>query len=145
MANKTTANDGDVDAFLAGITDEQRRRDAIALTGLMREVTGQPAVLWGPAIVGFGTYHYRYPTGREGDIPAVSFSPRKSQTTLYPLGDLAEYAELLERVGPHTLGKGCLYIKRVDQADQAALRGIIAQSYRKATTLNSSPAEHDLG
>lgn len=133
MANKTTANDGDVEAFLTGITDDQRRRDAIALTELMREVTGQPAVLWGTAIVGFGTYHYRYETGREGDIPAVSFSPRKAQTTLYPLGALADYADLLTRVGQHTLGKGCLYIKRIDQADPEALREIIARSYRNAT------------
>src|SRR5690242_13535005 len=134
MANKTTANDGDVDAFLAGITDERRRQEAITLTELMREVTGQPAVLWGTAIVGFGTYHYRYETGREGDIPAVSFSPRKAQTTLYPLGPLEDYAEQLARLGPHTLGKGCLYVKRLDQADPDALREIIAQSYRAATT-----------
>lgn len=134
MANQTTANDGNVDAFLAGIPDDQRRRDAITLTDLMREITGQPAVLWGPAIVGFGTHHYRYPTGREGDIPAISFSPRKAQTTLYPFGGLEEYAEQLARLGPHTLGKGCLYLKRVDQADPEALREIIARSYHLGTT-----------
>jgi hypothetical protein len=133
MANKTTANDGDVDAFLAGIADDQRRQDAIALTELMRAVTGQPAVLWGTAIVGFGTHHYRYETGREGDIPAISFSPRKAQTTLYPVGLLDDYADQLSRLGPHTVSKGCLYIKRIDQVDPVALREIVAQSYRTAT------------
>ena len=134
MANKTTATDGDVGAFLAGIADEQRRRDAISLAGLMREVTGQPAVLWGSAIVGFGAFHYRYPTGREGDAPAVAFSPRKAQTVLYLSGGMEQYADLLDRLGPHTTGKACLYVKRVDQADATALREIITLSYRLATT-----------
>jgi hypothetical protein len=128
-ANKTTATEGDVDAFLTGINDEQRRRDALALTGIMREVTGQPAVLWGSAIVGFGNHHYRYETGREGDMPAISFSPRKAQTVLYLSGMMEQYADLLDRLGPHKTGKACLYVKRVDQTDAGALREIVARSY----------------
>ena len=128
-ANKTTATGGDVDAFLDGIGDEQRRRDAILLAGLMREVTGQPAVLWGSAIVGFGSLHYRYATGREGDVPLVGFSPRKAQTVLYLSGGMDDYADLLARLGPHTTGKSCLYVKRVDRVDAGALREIIARSY----------------
>jgi hypothetical protein len=133
-ANKTTATEGDVGAFLEGIGDDQRRRDATLLAELMHEVTGEPAVLWGPSIVGFGAFHYRYETGREGDAPAISFSPRKAQTVLYLSGEMAQYEDLLGRLGPHTTGKACLYVKRVDRTDAAALRDIIALSYRLGTT-----------
>ena len=132
-SNKTIATDGDVGAFIAGVADDQRRRDAELLLGLMREVTGQPPVLWGTSIIGFGSRHYRYPSGREGDIAAVSFSPRKAQTVLYLTGALDGYEELLARLGQYQGGKGCLYLKRVDQADTEALRGIVARSYRTAT------------
>lgn len=132
-SNKTIATDGDVGAFIDGVADDQRRRDAELLLGLMREVTGQPPVLWGTSIIGFGSRHYRYPSGREGDIAAVSFSPRKAQTVLYLTGALDEYEELLARLGPYRAGKGCLYLKRVDQADTEALRDIVARSYRTAT------------
>lgn len=131
-ANKTTATDGDVGAFLAGIGDDQRRRDAALLVELMAEVTGEPAVMWGSSIVGFGSRHYRYASGREGDVAAVSFSPRASQTTLYLSGVMEQYAGPLERLGPHKTGKGCLYLKRVDQADAGALREIITLSHRSA-------------
>jgi len=124
-SNKTIATDG--------VADDQRRRDAELLLGLMREVTGQPPVLWGTSIIGFGSRHYRYPSGREGDIAAVSFSPRKAQTVLYLTGAPDEYEELLARLGPYWAGKGCLYLKRVDQADTEALRDIVARSYRTAT------------
>jgi hypothetical protein len=132
-ANKTRATGGDVGAFVAGIGDDQRRRDAELLVEMMREVTGEPAVLWGPSIVGFGSRHYRYASGREGDVAPISFSPRAAQTTLYLSGPLEEYASLLARLGPHKLGKGCLYLKRVDRADAGALREIIALSYRLGT------------
>jgi hypothetical protein len=132
-ANKTTATEGDVGAFLEGIGDDQRRRDATLLAELMHEVTGEPAVLWGPSIVGFGAFHYRYETGREGDAPAISFSPRKAQTVLYLAGPMEQYAEPLGRLGPHKMGKACLYVKRVDQADPTALRDIIALSHRLGT------------
>jgi len=132
-ANKTTATDGDVGAFLDGIGNDQRRRDAKALVELMGEVTGQPAVLWGPSIVGFGSHHYRYDSGREGDMPSVGFAPRAAQTVLYLPGGMDQYAHLLKRLGQHTTGKGCLYLKRVDQADAAALRELIALAYRLGT------------
>ncbi len=132
--NKTTATAGDVGAFLAGIADDQRRRDAASLVEIMREVTGEPAVMWGSSIVGFGSHHYRYASGREGDVAAISFSPRAAQTTLYLFGAMEEYADLLERLGPHKAGKSCLHLKRVDQADPEALREIIARSYRTAAS-----------
>jgi Domain of unknown function (DU1801) len=132
-SNKTTATDGDVGAFLDAVVDEQRRSDARLLVGLMGEVTGQPAVMWGSSIVGFGSRHYRYSSGWEGDTPAVGFSPRKAQTVLYLTGGMDGYQDLLARLGPHQTGKGCLYLKRVDRADAAALRDIVARSYRAAT------------
>jgi Domain of unknown function (DU1801) len=131
-ANKTRPTGDDVEAFVGSIADEQRRRDAQALLALMAEVTGEPAVLWGSSIVGFGSVHYRYATGREGDVPAVSFAPRKAQTTLYLTGMLDDYAAELAAIGPHTTGKGCLYLKRVDAADPAALRAIVERSWRAA-------------
>jgi Domain of unknown function (DU1801) len=134
-SNKTTATEGDVGAFLDAIADEQRQGDAHLLVDLMREVTGQPPVMWGTSIIGFGSRHYRYPSGREGDTAAVGFSPRKAQTVLYLTGGLDEYEDLLARLGQHQTGKGCLYLKRVNQANAQALRDIIARSYRTATRM----------
>jgi hypothetical protein len=134
--NKTTATDGDVTAFVDAIADEQRQRDARLLVDLMREVTGQPPVMWGASIIGFGSRHYRYASGHEGDTAAIGFSPRKAQTVLYLTGPLDEYQDLLDRLGKHTTGKGCLYLKRVEQADAQALRDIVARSYRTATEMS---------
>ncbi|MEV0128951.1 DUF1801 domain-containing protein [Dactylosporangium sp. NPDC050688] len=128
--NLTIAGDGDVGAFVDGVADERRRADARHLVTLMGAVTGQPAVMWGSAIVGFGSRHYRYESGREGDMPAVSFSPRKAQTVLYLGGGLELYQDLLDRLGPHTVGKSCLYLKRVGDADDAVLREIVGRSFR---------------
>lgn len=127
--------DDDVAKFLDSVADEQRQRDARLLVALMGEVTGEPAAMWGSSIIGFGSRHYRYESGREGDVAAIGFSPRKAQTVLYLTGHLEAYADLLERLGPHTHGKGCLYLKRVDQADQPALREIIARSFATANSL----------
>ncbi len=133
-SNKTSPTDGDVGAFIDAVADGQRRHDAQLLLTVMQEVTGQPPVMWGTSIVGFGSRHYHYPSGRVGDVAAVSFSPRKAQTVLYPIGGLDEYEDLLARVGQHQTGKGCLYLKRVDQADAATLRELIDRSFRLATS-----------
>jgi hypothetical protein len=132
--NKTRPTGDDVAAFLAAIPDERRRADAHFLTHLMSEVTGEPPTMWGPSIVGFGSRHYRYASGREGDVAAISFSPRKAQTVLYLTGTPQDYTDLLNRLGPHTIGKGCLNLKRVDQTDPTALRDIIERSYQAART-----------
>ena len=132
--NKTTATDGDVDAFLDSIADEQRRRDGRLLVALMAEVTGLPPVLWGSSIIGFGSLHYRYDSGREGDIAAVGFSPRKAQTVLYLTGGLELYEDLLARLGKHKTSKSCLYLTRVDQVDEQTLREIVDRSHRTAMT-----------
>jgi len=122
-----------VDAFLDAIPDERRRADARFLIDLMAEVTGEKPELGPSKIVGFGKYHYKYESGREGDTIAVGFAPRKAQTVLYVTGYLDGYADLLARLGPHTRGKGCLYVKSVEQVDTATLREIVARSYRNAT------------
>lgn len=139
-ANKTTSSDDGVDAFLDAVPDERRRQDARLLVELMREATGQPPALWGTSIVGFGSRHYRYESGREGDVAAVGFSPRKAQTVLYLTGDLVGYHDLLARLGQHRTGKGCVYLKRVADVDVAVLREVIARSYRSATAGGPTPA-----
>jgi hypothetical protein len=131
--SKTIPTGGDVHEFIAVVPDEQRRRDAQLLAELFVQVTGEPPVLWGTAIVGFGSRHYRYDSGREGDVPAVSFSPRKAQTVLYLTGALAEYEDLLSRLGPYKRGKGCLYLKQVDQVETAALQQIATRSHHAAS------------
>ena len=117
----------DVEAFLASIPDEPRRADARALCALMGEITGEPAAMWGASIVGFGSYHYRYESGREGDSALASFSPRKPATVVY-LDPDSRPEELLERLGPVKTGKSCVYIKRVDDVDRDALRELIERS-----------------
>jgi hypothetical protein len=125
---KTVQTDASVDAFLANV-DEPRRTDATALCALMTRVTGTEPTMWGSSIVGFGTYHYVYATGREGDWPPVGFSPRKANLTVY-LADRAEkHADLLAKLGPHTTGKGCLYIKRLSDVDTAVLENLVRASF----------------
>lgn len=130
---KTVPQPQDVHAFLATVPDAARRADADRLVSLMSRVTGTAPQMWGPSIVGFGTHHYRYETGREGDTVAVGFAPRKAASTLYLTGYLDDYAELLEALGPHTTGKGCLYIKRLDAVDEDVLGRIVRRSFDAAT------------
>ncbi|GAA1723479.1 DUF1801 domain-containing protein [Microbacterium paludicola] len=116
---------GDLGAFLLGVTPERRRTDAQELIELMREVSGRDPVLWG-TIIGFGACHYVYPTGTEGDMPVLAFSPRKTATTIY-LDDTGAYPDELARLGPHTTGRGCLYLKKLDAVDLDVLRAILTR------------------
>jgi len=125
VANKTQPTDASVAAFVAGIPDPRRRADSERLIALMSEVTGEPATMWGPSIIGFGSYHYRYASGREGDAPLVGFSPRKTALTLYASADEEVRADLLARLGPHKVGKGCVYVKRLSDVDEQALADLI--------------------
>lgn len=133
--NKTKPTEHSVSGFLAQIADPKRRADADRLVALMSSAAEAPATLWGPAIVGFGSYHYRYESGREGDSPIVAFSPRKDEFSLYLNGihsdTVAEQSiALLARLGKHRQGKGCLYVKRLADIDEAALSELIALSLR---------------
>jgi Domain of unknown function (DU1801) len=125
VANKTQPTDASVAAFVAGIADERQRADSERLIAVMSDVTGEPATMWGPSIIGFGSYHYRYASGREGDAPLVGFSPRRSALTLYASADDDVRAKLLARLGPHKVGKGCVYVKRLSDVDEQALADLI--------------------
>lgn len=130
-APKTVPNKESVAEFIASVVDERRRADAEELCELMAKATGATPVMWGPGIVGFGTYHYRYATGREGDSPAVGFSPRKQALTVYLPRGFEAHEALLAKLGPHTTGKGCLYLKRLSDVDTVALRKMIQTEFKK--------------
>jgi hypothetical protein len=123
--NKTTATTLSVGAFIDALTDAARRSDAKELVQLMQQISGEKPRLWGPSIVGFGSYHYRYDSGREGDMPLISFSPRKAATVLYSMLDHNEAKALLAKLGRHTTGKGCLYIKKLADVDRTILETLI--------------------
>jgi hypothetical protein len=131
--NKTVPTGADVDAFIDGVDSDRRRQEARAVLAMMREITGEQPVMWGPSIIGFGSLHYRYDSGREGDMPAAAFSPRKAQLTVY-IDEFDERDALLEQLGPHSTGKSCLYIKRLDAVDIDVLRELITASYRHGSS-----------
>ncbi len=125
---KTKPNDGDVEAFLAAIEDEGRRDDCRAILTLMRDITGCEPKMWGKSIVGFGSYHYKYDSGREGDWFVTGFSPRKQALTLYIMSGFSRHDELLSKLGKHTTGKSCLYVKKLDDVDVEVLGELIERS-----------------
>jgi hypothetical protein len=110
------------------IADEQQRADADKIAAMMERLTGQPPKMWGPSIIGFGSYHYKYDSGREGDMCRIGFSPRKGQTVLYLIDGFAGHAELMTRLGKHKTGKSCLYIKRLGDIDEAVLEQLCTAS-----------------
>jgi hypothetical protein len=125
--------DTELRTYLAGVTAPKRRRDAETLVELMERVTGEKPKMWG-SIVGFGQYHYRYASGREGDAPAAGFAARKAASTIYVLDGVGAHADLLEKLGPHTTGEGCVYVKDLQQVDMDVLEAIVARSYAALTT-----------
>jgi len=127
-ANKTQPTNASVKAFVDGLPDGAKRADAKALIAIMQRATGEKAKMWGPSIVGFGTYHYVYETGREGDMPLVGFSPRKAATVLYNVRAFNHDESLLLKLGKHTTGKGCLYIKKLDDVDHQVLEEMVLNS-----------------
>ena len=124
--NKTKATDASVADYLAAIDDEARRKDCEALADLMAKATKQPPRMWGASIVGFGSYHYRYASGREGDTCVVGFSSRKGDISMYGLNAAEGAAELLPKLGKHKAGKGCVYIKRLSDVDLKVLEKLVA-------------------
>jgi len=123
--NKTRPTGASVDAFLGAVPDAARRADCERLVGLMARATGEPAAMWGDSIVGFGSVHYRYDSGREGDMPLVGFSPRKGDLSLYILGGHEGEAALLGRLGRHKAGKACLSVRRLADIDFAVLEELV--------------------
>lgn len=118
--------------YVSGIAPQKRRRDAETLLGLMKRATGEEPRLWG-TIVGYGEYHYRYESGREGDAPAAGFAPRKAASTLYVVDGVGAHSDLLEKLGPHTTGVGCIYIKDLETVDLDVLEEIVGRSYASLT------------
>lgn len=125
---KTKPTTVSVAHFIAAVEDPKRRADAEAVCALLAEATGEPATMWGPSIVGFGAYHYRYASGHEGDAPLVSFSPRKANLVFYLFGCDEGRDDLLARLGKHKAGKGCVYVNRLSDVDTAVLKEMAISS-----------------
>ena len=126
---KTKPGSADVDAFLDGVADEGRRTDSKAARDLIAEVTGAEPVMWGDSMIGFGTQRYTTADGKEHEWFAVGLSPRKAALTLYGLTYYESNADLLERLGPHSTGKGCLYVKKLDDLDRDVLTELVERSW----------------
>ncbi len=126
--NKTQRNDGDVMAYLESVQNKRRREDSLVVLKLMEEVTGEPAEMWGTSIVGFGSYHYKYESGREGDFMLSGFAPRKQALTLYIMGGHERYEKLFAKLGKHRTGSSCLYINKLADVDLDILREIVSES-----------------
>ncbi len=129
-ANKTQAETKSATAFLAELETPARAEEGHRLIDLFTRVTGQPPVMWGPSIIGFGAYNYRYESGREGSAPRVAFSPRKAKLVCYLKLDSQGAAPLLARLGKHGTGKGCLYINKLSDIDLAVLEELVRDSYQ---------------
>lgn len=128
---KTIPTEEDVAEFLGRIADERRRNDCFAVLELMKEVTGVEPKMWGSSIVGFGSYKYRYESGREAEWPVTGFSPRKTDLTLYITPGFESAGALLAKLGKHKTGKSCLYIKRLDDVDLSVLKELVTRSVKK--------------
>lgn len=126
--NKTKANKTSVAEFLSTVTQEQKRKDAETLVALFEKLVGEPAVMWGSSIIGFGQYHFKYASGREGDFMLAGFSPRKNALTLYIMAGFSKYADHLARLGKYKTGKSCLYIKKLEDVDMDVLSELIVDS-----------------
>ncbi|MBB1471706.1 DUF1801 domain-containing protein [Luteimonas sp. MC1782] len=126
--NKTKPTDSSVSTFLDAVEDDQRREDCQALLAMMARITGKPAAMWGPSIVGFDSYHYRYASGREGDMAVTGFSPRKHDISVYLTASGPVQAGLLARLGRHKMGKSCLSIRRLSDVDPEVLEKLVADS-----------------
>ena len=125
---KTQINDGKVTDFLKNVENEKWQTDSYAILDLMKEVTGEEPKMWGTSIIGFGSYHYKYESGREGDWFTVGFSPRKQNLSLYIMSGFSEYDALLAKLGKHKTGKSCLYVNKIEDVDQDVLKALIKQS-----------------
>jgi hypothetical protein len=125
---KTKVNDVSVEGFLNKVEDEKKRNDAFEVLKLMKEVTGEKPKMWGPSIVGFGTYRYKYASGQEGDWMITGFSPRKTSLTLYIMPGFSRYEELMQKLGKYKTGKSCLYINKLTDVDLDILKTLIKES-----------------
>ena len=128
--NKTQPTKQSVTSFLNAVENEQRKKDGFEVLELMKEITGEEPVLWGPSLIGFGKYHYKYESGREGDFFRTGFSPRKTALTLYIMSGFSRYAALMSKLGKYHPGPSCLYLKKLDDVDREVLRELIVESLK---------------
>jgi hypothetical protein len=134
---KTKPTEQSVEGFLNTVSDQQKREDCFSLLELMKQATQTEPQMWGSSIVGFGSYHYIYASGRSGDAPLTGFSPRKQNLVLYLMGGFDQYDELLRKLGKHTVGKSCLYIKRLADVDLPTLKTLVQQSFSHMRTAHA--------
>jgi len=127
---KTKQNRASVSAFLKSVENDQRRKDSQELLAMMKAVTGKAPKMWGDSIVGFGTYHYKYKTGREGDWMVTGFSPRKQNLTVYIMPGFSKYQALLKRLGKYKTSVSCLYLNKLDDIDRKVLKQLVARAYQ---------------
>jgi hypothetical protein len=125
---KTKATKESVDDFIKKVEDEQTRDDCRELVKIMKKITGYPATMWGPGIIGFGTYHYKYDSGHEGDACLAGFAPRKGKISLYVMPGANTHTDLLNKLGKHKASKGCIYIKKLEDIDTAVLEKLVKNS-----------------
>ncbi|WP_010203147.1 DUF1801 domain-containing protein [Salinibacterium sp. PAMC 21357] len=141
--NKTTPTASSVSDFISAVESERRREEAETLLTIFERASGQSAAMWGPSIIGFGSSHYRYATGREGDTASIGFSTRKAKISLYTARNFREFPELLERLGTHELAVGCLYVKKLADVDLTVLEELLTRSYEVARFDYDALAESD--
>ncbi len=128
-ANKTRPNNASVISFLDKVEDQVQKRDSYTLIDIMKEITGEEPVIWGSSIIGFGSYHYKYDSGREGDMMLTGFSPRKQNLSLFIMAGFTKYEKLMQKLGKYKTGKSCLYIKRLSDINMDVLTELIKASY----------------
>ena len=134
---KTNVNEASVTNFIDSVEDEQKRNDCFEILKLMKQITKEEPKMWGASIVGFGSYHYKGKSGREGDWMLTGFSPRKQNLTLYLMGGFDTHAELLQKLGKFTTGAGCLYIKKLDDVDKKVLKELVQASVKRMKQLSA--------
>ena len=133
---KTKVNEASVDGFLNAVPDEQTRKDCFEILKMMKQVTKEEPKMWGASIVGFGSYHYKGASGREGDWLLTGFSPRKQNLTLYLMGGFDLHKELLKKLGKYKTSVGCLYIKKLDDVDKKVLKELVTESVKTMKKLS---------
>ncbi len=126
--NKTAPTSLSVTDFINAVDDEQKRKDSFDLVTLMRSISGNEPKMWGPSIIGFGSYHYKYASGHEGDAPLIGFSPRKAAISLYVFTGLDQHKHLLNSLGKFKMGKACIYVKRLSDIDQSQLKALMKET-----------------
>jgi hypothetical protein len=136
--NKTSQTDNSVNAFIDNVKDEGKRDDSYKLIEIFKSITGHDPKMWGPSIIGFGSYHYKYESGHEGDAPLAGFSPRKDSLTIYIATEFEKREEFLRQLGKHKSSKGCVYVKKLDDIDISVLKKMVKNSIDYVTGLYPS-------